>query len=105
MNRAVIAALIFLLSAPVFSAASGAEKLKNFTGIVISLDQERVEVKRGKTEKTFLLTAETKLVSKTIKSDHLKLALCQKVRVYFTQKASALQAESITIIKKGYCGK
>jgi hypothetical protein len=149
MNRHFFITAVILLSAVTAGLAAG-NKQKQFEGLVIRFDQASVEVKRGRSEKTFSLNSSTVIEpaaaraekKPAVKKDRAAakspekkngekagekkdadraaaeemkdagepvetaaLALCQKVRVFYSSDIKGAVAEKIIILKKGYCGK
>ncbi len=76
----------------------------SFEGLVIYLDQEEILVKKGSHEAVFLLGNKVAVEKSTAVEKEARLAICQRVKVWYKIKEGKKLAVKITILSPGYCG-
>ncbi len=101
--------MVFTLLLIFFTLLSGlyaqnAEVEDEFEGIVVYVDQSKLEIKSGAVEKKFKILESTRVENKSGKPMSLKVSLCQKVKVTFL-KIKDNPLKKIIILRPGYCGK
>jgi len=103
MKRISVICLLLFVSGILTVSAAG--KNAEFTGVVIAVDKASVMVKHNDSEKTFNLTADTKVIVNAAlkKSSAPELELCQTVKVLYAKKGSSLDALTIEILKESDC--
>jgi|YNPMSStandDraft_1061717.scaffolds.fasta_scaffold08423_3 hypothetical protein len=93
---AIIVSLIFVLSVVVFA------KEKSFTGRLIFIGKDYIEVKYGKTEKIFYVQEKSVFVKNNNNASFSDLEPCQVVKVYYTGD-NKLIINKCEIIKESDC--
>lgn len=93
---AVIVSLIFVFSGVVFA------KQKIFTGRLIFIDKDYIEVKYGKSEKVFYIQEKSVFVKNNNNVSFSDLEPCQVVRVYYTGDKKLI-IHKCEIIKESDC--
>ncbi len=74
-----------------------------FTGRVIYIKDNLIEVKKKSREMTFNLTAETAVTRKGEKAEQQDIAVCQVVRVTYKGKGKHRTATGIDIVRESDC--
>ncbi len=94
--------VLVLFSAIVAYSASGRERV--FTGVVISLTDASIELKRGRREIVIATTPQTVYCAPDgSAADRSVLELCGTIRVYYVQGELGLNAVRIQLIHEGEC--
>jgi len=93
---AIIVSLIFVLSVVAFA------KEKSFTGRLIFIGKDYIEVKYGKTEKIFYVQEKSVFVKNNNNASFSDLEPCQVVKVYYTGD-NKLIINKCEIIKESDC--
>lgn len=93
---AIIASFILVLSVIVFA------KEKSFTGRVIYIGDNYIEVKYGKSEKVFYIQEKSVFVKNNSNVSFADLKPCQVVKVYYTGD-NKLIINKCEIIKESDC--
>ncbi len=105
-SSCVITGIFLCLGIFIFSSGEvkGEEKaLKTYEGLVIFLNDTTVEVKRGSGEVTFRLPGNLSPEKSPAAKDEEKLAICQRVRIWYELKKGQKHARKIMILRPGYC--
>ncbi len=93
--------LLTLLLLTGYSAAAPGEQ--SFTGRIILVDGNRVEIKRGRKEITFTMTEKTRVLKNSAETGRQSLALCQKATARYTVQGKNFLLESISIVRESDC--
>ncbi len=93
---AIILSLILVFSVIVIA------KEKSFTGRVIFIGKDYIEVKYGKTEKTFYVHEKSVFVKNT-NASFADIEPCQVVTIYYTADDNKLFITKCEVIKESDC--
>ncbi len=93
----IIVSLILFLSVDVFA------KDKSFTGRLIFVGKDYIEVKYGKTEKVFYIQEKSVIMKNNTKTSFADLEPCQVVRINFTARDNKLFINTCEIVKESDC--
>ncbi len=77
--------------------------METFTGRIILIDGDTVEIKKGKREIEFTVTDKTRVVKNGAEPGIGSLEICQHVTARYTVQGKNVFLESITIIKESDC--
>lgn len=100
MKKIVIPAFLILIACSVpISAGSSAQ----FKGMVISLTEDSMELKRSSREITLYFTADSAVIFRNEKVSRESLDLCQIVRAYYRMSQGRREIIRLEILTPGYC--
>jgi|GEM_PF-2925749 len=98
---AAVMALIFISMDEVKGADT---RHKSFEGLIIYLDEGEVLVKKGSHEAAFQLGEQVALEKSKAAVKETRLALCQRIKIWYEIKEGKKLAVKIQILTPGYCG-
>ena len=90
-----------LTSVLVASAYSGT--VAQFSGLVIHVSNDSIEIKKGNKEITLYMTPDTKILYKGKEADRRAVNICQKVKAGYMYKDNRKELVSLEILRKSYC--
>ncbi|MEJ5362625.1 MAG: hypothetical protein WHV26_11240 [Spirochaetota bacterium] len=93
----IIVSFILFLSVVVFA------KEKSFTGRLIFVGKDYIEVKYGKTEKVFYIQEKSVIMKNNTNASFADLEPCQVVRIYYTAGDKKLFINKCEILKESDC--
>ncbi|MFH0975011.1 MAG: hypothetical protein V1874_04425 [Spirochaetota bacterium] len=107
MLLASVAFLIFIISSINFSsAASGKLNAKIFTGRIIFVADNYIELKKGKTEIRVYIAENTKFIARDGKESGKNIIrICQYVEAYYSEESGKMNLDKIIIKKESDCVK
>lgn len=94
---AIIVSFILVLTATGFS------KEKSFTGRVIYIANDHIEVKYGKTEKIFFINEKSEFTKNKSNASFSSLEVCQVVRITYTLSDNKMYIKTCEILKDSDC--
>ena len=85
----------------VVSAYSGT--VAQFSGLVIHVGNDSIELKKGSKEITLYMTPDTKILYKGKEADRRVVSICQKVKAGYMVKDNRKELITLEILRNSYC--
>ena len=92
-----------ILLAAVLVAAAYSGTVVRFSGLVINVGNDSIEIKKGNKEITLFMTPETKIFLKGKEADRRAVDICQKVNAGYVIKDGRKELVTLEILRESYC--
>ncbi len=100
----LLAAVMVLLCISLGEVKGADTPQKSFEGLIIYLDEGEILVKKGSLEAVFHLGEQVDVEKSATVEKEARLALCQRVKIWYETKEGKKLAVKIQILSPGYCG-